>query len=163
MKKILILFSSLFILLNGFAQENISIIPQPVKLTKNQGHFILPSVISIGADENPALKTALADLSERLTIPTGYHVTMTNSASAVIRIILNKTADPELGNEGYQFAVTPKKVTITANQPAGIFYGVQSFLQLLPAEIESERRVKISPGALPAYPLQTIRVLGGAD
>src|SRR6202035_2189251 len=142
MKKTTLILAGLLRLLTCYAQENISIIPQPVKLTKNQGHFVLPSVISISADENPLLKTALADLGDRLTVPTGYHVTMTHSGSAVIRINLNKTADPELGNEGYRLLVMPKKVTITANQPAGIFYGVQSFLQLLPAEIESDSRIQ---------------------
>ena len=141
MKKIVTLLSSVFILLNGFAQENISIIPVPVKINKNQGHFILPSVITISADENQGLKTALADLTERLTIPTGYHATMTNAGSAVIHIILNKSANQELGNEGYQLTVSAKNITITANQPVGIFYGVQSFLQLLPPEIGSNTRV----------------------
>ena len=141
MKKITLLLAGFFSLLVGLAQESISIIPQPVKLVKNQGHFLLPANISISADENQGLKTTLANLTDRLTIPTGYHVSMTNSGSAVIRINLNKTADPELGSEGYRLSVTPKKVTITANQPAGIFYGVQSFLQLLPAGIETNSRV----------------------
>jgi len=142
MKKGLLLLTGLFSLYSGFAQENISIIPEPVKLTRNAGYFILPSKISISADKNPELKQALADLTNRLTIPTGYHAEVSNNSSAVIRIILNKNADPELGNEGYQLSVTPKKVTITANQPAGIFYGVQSFLQLLPAAIASDSLVK---------------------
>ena len=47
MKKIVTLLSSVFILLNCFAQENISIVPVPVKINKNQGHFILPSVITV--------------------------------------------------------------------------------------------------------------------
>ena len=102
MKKIVTLLSVVFILLNGFAQENISIIPEPAKINKSQGHFILPSVITVSAGDNQGLKTALADLTERLTIPTGYRVTMTNAGSAVIHIMLNKTADSELGNEGYQ-------------------------------------------------------------
>ena len=139
MKKIVILLSCVFILLNGFAQENISIIPEPAKINKGQGHFILPSVITVSAGDNQELKTALTDMTERLTIPTGYHVTMTNAGSAVIHIVLNKTANPEIGDEGYQLTVTTKKVTITANQPAGIFYGVQSFLQLLPPEIGSRQ------------------------
>jgi hexosaminidase len=140
MKKITLLVAALFRLVSVFSQDSISIIPEPVKLIKGQGHFILPSVVRISADENPELKTALADLNDRLSIPTGYQVEVTNSGSAVIRINLNKTANPELGNEGYQLSVTPKKVTITANQPAGIFYGVQSFLQLLPPEIEMNTR-----------------------
>src|ERR1700688_5061524 len=141
MKQITLLFACFFKLLFCFAQENISIIPQPVKQTKNEGHFILPANISINADDKPELKTALAELTERLTIPTGYHVATTKSGSSVIRISLNKTADPALGNEGYQLSVTSKKVTIIANQPAGIYYGVQSFLQLLPPDIESNSKV----------------------
>jgi hexosaminidase len=141
MKQIILLFSCFLQLFTCFAQENISIIPQPVKLTKNEGHFILPGNISINADDNPGLKTPLADLTDRLTIPTGYHVTMTKSGSSIIRISLNKTTDPALGNEGYQLSVTPKKVTIIANQPAGIYYGVQSLLQLLPPEIESNTKI----------------------
>jgi hexosaminidase len=142
MKKITFLLTGLVSLLSVFAQENISIIPEPVKLIKNTGNFILPPLISISADNTVELKQALSDLTDHLSIPTGYHVVMNNSSSAVIRISLNKNADPEFGNEGYQLSVSPKKVTITANQPAGIFYGVQSFLQLLPAEIESDSLVK---------------------
>ncbi len=82
MKQIILFFACFLQLLTCFAQENISIIPQPVKLTKNEGHFILPANISINADDNPGLKTALADLTDRLTIPTGYHVTMTKSGSS---------------------------------------------------------------------------------
>jgi len=141
MKKNIFLFAGFFRLLTGFAQENISIIPAPVTLTKNSGNFTLPSNIGISADENPAIKQALADLINHLTIPTGYHVSMNRSNAATIRINLNKNADPQLGDEGYQLSVTPKKVVITANQPAGVFYGVQSFLQLLPANIESDIRV----------------------
>ena len=40
------------------------------------------------------------------------------------------------GAEAYDLTVTPGRVTIRANQPAGLFYGVQSFRQLLPAFIE---------------------------
>jgi hexosaminidase len=140
MKKVSTLVSFVFILLNGMAQENISIIPEPVKINRNQGHFILPSVITMNADENKELRTALAELTDQLTTATGYQVTTTKSGSAVIHLSLNKTANPELGNEGYQLTVTAKNVNITANQPAGIFYGVQSFLQLLPPEIASGTR-----------------------
>ncbi|MCP6769644.1 glycoside hydrolase family 20 zincin-like fold domain-containing protein, partial [Klebsiella pneumoniae] len=62
--------------------------------------------------------------------------------SATITLILNKQANTELGSEGYQLNVSQKKITITANQPAGIFYGVQSFLQLLPPEIATDSLVK---------------------
>jgi len=150
MKKIKLLLPVLFSTLLVFAQNNISIIPEPVKLNRNTGNFMLPSSISINAENNPGLKQALADLKERLTIPTGYHVVENNSSSATIRIILNKNQDAELGTEGYRLLVAPKKVTITANQPAGIFYGVQSFLQLLPPEIAGDSLVKNITWTAPA-------------
>src|SRR5450432_1351071 len=107
MKNITLLFYCIVNLLTCYAQENISIIPQPVKLTQNAGHFVLPSNIAISADKNPELKQAITSLTDQLTIPTGYHVIVNNGGSALIHISLNKTIDPELGNEGYRLLVTP--------------------------------------------------------
>jgi hexosaminidase len=42
-----------------------------------------------------------------------------------------------LGNEGYKLLVTPQTVSLSANKPAGLFYGMQTLIQLLPKEIES--------------------------
>jgi len=142
MKKLILSLVIFFSLLKGFAQDKIPIIPQPVQITRNDGNFILPSNITISAGDNPGLKQSIADLTDRLSVPTGYHVSVNKNGSGTIHINLNKNPDPEIGNEGYKLSVTPKNVTITANQPAGIFYGVQSFLQLLPAEIESPVLVK---------------------
>jgi hexosaminidase len=141
MKKIIFITVCLLELFASYAQDKISIIPQPVKMSIDQGHFILPANISIHSDENTELKQTLSYLSEHLSIPTGYHILTTNSGSATIRVILNKTVDTELGKEGYRLTITQKKVTITANQPAGVFYGVQSLLQLLPPEIESNTQM----------------------
>jgi hexosaminidase len=56
--------------------------------------------------------------------------------------MLNKTADNQIGNEGYHLSVTPKDITIKANQPAGLFYGVQTLMQLFPKEIEGKELIK---------------------
>ena len=42
------------------------------------------------------------------------------------------------GDEGYDLVVAPDHVTITANTPAGLFYGVQTFRQALPPFVELE-------------------------
>ena len=142
MKKIIYPAAMLLGLLTAFSQNDISIIPEPVRLTRNEGKFVLPSNILIDADQDPGLKQAIADLTTRLTTPTGYKVVLSNNHSATISMHLNKSPMVELGNEGYQLHVTSKNVMITANAPAGIFYGVQSFLQLLPAEIASDSLIK---------------------
>ena len=42
------------------------------------------------------------------------------------------------GDEAYELTVTPGRVTIQAPRPAGLFYGVQTFRQLLPPFLEHE-------------------------
>ncbi|HWB63076.1 MAG TPA: glycoside hydrolase family 20 zincin-like fold domain-containing protein, partial [Chitinophagales bacterium] len=42
-----------------------------------------------------------------------------------------------LGNEGYLLLIKPKGITIIANQSAGVFYGVQTLLQLINANAKN--------------------------
>ena len=46
------------------------------------------------------------------------------------------TTRADLGPEGYDLTVARTRVRIVAAQPAGLFYGVQTFRQLLPASVE---------------------------
>jgi len=50
--------------------------------------------------------------------------------------------DSSLGSEGYLLSAKNNNLVITASEPAGLFYGMQTILQLLPAEIESESVLK---------------------
>jgi hexosaminidase len=50
----------------------------------------------------------------------------------------------QIGKEGYTLESSHKHVVITANTPAGLFYGVQTLLQLLPNEIESKTAVNMT-------------------
>jgi len=108
------------------------------------GRFILPASITIEAPDQPSLAYTLEELRTRLSVPTGYTVNILHrpTGSATIKLILNKTANPTLGGEGYMLTVNPTSVTISANQPAGIFYGIQTLYQLLPKEIESRLLVR---------------------
>ncbi len=65
-------------------------------------------------------------------------------------MLTTQGADPALGDEGYELLVTTDGVTITANQPAGVFYGVQTLRQLLPAALESDvAQLPKAPGTIP--------------
>ncbi|SMC82222.1 beta-N-acetylhexosaminidase [Pedobacter nyackensis] len=119
----------------------IAIIPEPVAIVKNQGHFILPENVTIQCPAMPETKQLLAFLQERISVPTGRYVSVVNNKSATISLSLNEKANHTIGAEGYQLTVTPHHITIKANQPAGLFYGIQSLLQLFPAAIESKEAV----------------------
>ncbi len=119
--------------------QDISIIPQPVHMQKGSGHFTLPKNIVIQAPNVPELRETVAFLRERMSVPTGYHVvSVSSSHTPVIKLQLNTEADDKLGSEGYNLSVTPSRILIRANKPAGLFYGVQTLIQLFPAEIENK-------------------------
>lgn len=128
----------------SIANTEIAIIPEPVAIIKQVGHFVLPSNIVIQAHKSADLKQTVAFLQERLSTPTGYYVSTvsTASAAATFKLILNEKEDATLGAEGYRLYVAQKQVTIRANKAAGLFYGVQTLIQLFPKEIESKEEVK---------------------
>ncbi|MEV0917686.1 beta-N-acetylhexosaminidase [Streptomyces sp. NPDC049967] len=73
---------------------------------------------------------------------TGYALPVTDKDGADgIRLRLG-SRDSKLGAEGYTLTSGRGSVTITARKPAGLFHGVQTLRQLLPARIESDSRQK---------------------
>ncbi|MEO6000778.1 MAG: family 20 glycosylhydrolase [Chitinophagaceae bacterium] len=149
MKKIKILIFFQCICLMVFAQSantGLSIIPEPVSMVKNNGQFILPKNIIIESGSNPAIKKIADSLSKQISVSTGYNVTVSSQVNAAntIRFLLNTAEDKKLGKEGYTLEVSPKNVLVKANQPAGLFYAVQTFLQLLPKDIFSKTTIKNS-------------------
>lgn len=130
----------------AFSQNStsgIAIIPEPVSIVKNTGVFELPKNITIEAGSQPELKQVISVLKNRLSVPTGMPVSVAGSASAAtILLVLNKAENTEIGKEGYQLTVSPKQIVVKANQPAGLFYGVQTLVQLFPKQIESDSVVR---------------------
>src|SRR6185312_8071505 len=146
MRKLLVTLLTAALGLPAFSQESsgaLTLIPEPVSQQLGAGHFTLPTSIVVEAPAQPELGHTLEELKSRLGTPTGYPVTMTHDAhaNATIRLLLNRNTDATLGNEGYTLVSTPDAVTIHANKPAGLFYGLQTFYQLLPKEIESREIV----------------------
>lgn len=142
-KLILLLLLSLSVGAYSQQKNKISIIPEPVNVIEHTGNFELPHQVTIKADNHPALKTTIAFLKTRLSVPTGSQVAIyPNASTATIYLQLNKKHDASLPKEGYQLAVNPGSVIIKANEPAGLFYGAQTLVQLFPKEIESKQLMK---------------------
>ncbi len=144
MKKMIVLAVCCSITAAVFCQQkNISIIPEPVQLVKKTGVYLLPKDIVIGAANITAVQFAADYLQKKISQATGYVVKVSdNSAAANIQLLLNATTNTSIGKEGYELSVTPQNIIIKANQPAGLFYGVQTLLQLLPKEIAGKELVK---------------------
>ncbi|MBD0352094.1 MAG: family 20 glycosylhydrolase [Flavisolibacter sp.] len=156
MKQFLFLIFLLFTLSKAHSQQptTFSIIPQPVSLQTGNGSFTLRnnSVIELSTTDADAKRVARF-LSEKLAVPTGYSIAVksvptASNTSGIIRLGLVK--DASLGNEGYKLNVAPGAVSITANTAAGLFYGMQSLLQLFPKEVESKSKVNRTSWTVPA-------------
>ncbi len=136
----LLALSNLFV----FAQKEkpISIIPEPVSITKGNGYYKLPESISVSIPNLPELRETKQNILTKLNA-TGKKVAISNTNNASIRFILTEGNDKEwMGNEGYQLSIKSTGIVITAKKPAGLFYGAQTLWQLLPQEIESKTPVR---------------------
>jgi len=144
MKRSIFTFTLILCWIVGFAQQkerNISIIPEPVSLLKKGGHYVLPDEVVILSPSGKETAYVAGLLKEKLSLAPGKKVTVsTRQTRADIELFLHKKADAVLGDEGYTLDVTPQKITINANKPAGLLYGVQTLFQLMPPQIESIRR-----------------------
>ncbi|MHA8059362.1 beta-N-acetylhexosaminidase [Aquirufa nivalisilvae] len=130
------------------------LIPIPVKAVYPQGFYSLPNRVIIAAPKNENLQVAVKNLTDRLEKTATRKVQMLWDVSsqadlAQIRLVLSNQPIANLGNEGYTLTVNAKGVVITANKPAGIFYGIQSLIQLMPKEIESKQAVSKSSWKIP--------------
>jgi len=152
------------ILFGQKAGRPLSVIPIPVSVQSENGNFTLSKSAAIETRTNNAdAKRVAVFLAKKLSDPTGFAMPVRSGVSSNsngnISITLNN--DTTLGNEGYTLQVTPHIVSLSANKPAGLFYGMQTLMQLLPKEIESKTAVKNIPagtkGVAWTIPCVTIR------
>jgi hexosaminidase len=151
MKKALMLAVFFALSLTAFSQTNkISIIPQPAVMKPGVGSFLINQGVAIFVAPNqPELLKIANMLNAELKKAAGFTLNIENSPRKNgIHFILSP--EEPLGNEGYRLAVTTEDVSIFAPKPAGLFYGLQTLLQLMPKEIESKQVVQNISWTVPA-------------
>lgn len=157
------LFLSLFffvVLSAVVAQQKINIIPQPAEVKLGTGEFVITpatSIVVIGND--PEVKRIAGMLNQELKRAAGFELKI---ASAPGKNAIHFKLFPEvgLGKEGYRLKVGYEGVEVVANQPAGLFYGLQSILQLLPYQIESKSLVTNIKWSLPVVEIKDVPRFG---
>jgi len=139
----------------------IPLIPKPVSVQATGNSFKLTgkTVISVGENLEPVGQY----LADRLAPATGFGLAVKPAAQSSVNggISLSLVKDPELGTEGYGLDISKEGIKITANQPAGLFYGVQTLLQVLPAKVDSGVKQagpwKVATGVIRDFPNYTHR------
>jgi len=128
-----------FVAATAFSAESNApaLIPAPQKMEVTKGRFLLTPVTRILVDESSA---ATGDyLAGKLRSTTGYPLAIYKTAEPEKGVIqlTTKGAKPDLGPEGYELQVSSDAIEIKAPTPAGLFYGLQTLLQLFPPQIFS--------------------------
>src|SRR5271170_6334418 len=121
-----------------------AIIPEPQKMELRDGTFQLqPDRLPQGGTKIIADADARATagfLAEQLRKSTGYKISINDPAPTAAEgniLLTTQDANAQLGDEGYELTVTPEAVVIRAPHQAGLFYGVQTLLQLFPPAVFS--------------------------
>lgn len=144
----------LFFLFSIYLKAQHSIIPNPVSYISQQGNFVVnlnTKVYLVNASPELAKITQLhfgSFLGKGLQVSADKAV----GASVHISIELNKIPEESIGNEGYTLEVNEKSVLLKANTTAGIFYGLQTFDQLLSLEEIPKESIKIPACKIRDYP-----------
>lgn len=118
----------------------ISVIPEPVASELKSGSFTLDRTTSIVADTTDwDIKNVAQQLRSHIESAIGYPVAIKTdkvSGSENAIVIRKKQIAALDGHEsGYQLSVSGSEVDITAPTGDGLFYGMHTLLQLLPAQI----------------------------
>jgi hexosaminidase len=127
--------------------------PKPVSMTVGAGEFTLTKQTHVVAAAGTPARAVAADLAAYLRPATGYPVPVASGPGGArdIRLELGGASELPQGKagEGYVLDVTPHGVTLAADTAHGLFNGIQTIRQLLPASIESPTTVA-GPWTMPS-------------
>ena len=128
------------------ADQSIALVPQPSRIVRSDGQFTLTADTKILVDKDSADAANVGkQLAERINRSTGLNLAVlpADATGAVHNAILltTKNANAALGAEGYTLEATPDGVVISAAAGPGLFYGMQTLLQLLPPQVFSPTKV----------------------
>jgi len=134
--------------------QDVQLIPYPEKVVKGKGDFIIkPQTVLVVPEASATLLSALSSLNEKLAKAAGFQLKVAKLAPQSNFIAF--AYDSKLAKPGaYSISVFSDKVLVTAKDPSGLFYAVQSLLQLLPSTIENSRKVPQQEWSMPVVSIQ---------
>lgn len=118
--------------------EQLGLIPEPASVQAFAATYSLPQKVRISASGDGAEN--VAGFLEQFLKERGIQARVVSQGEAAIRLSVGGS-DPAIGSEGYHLAVNNAGVNISANQPAGLFYGVDTLEQLFPADPKAGNQV----------------------
>lgn len=139
-----------------------AIIPRPATIESTEGYFSLNDKTVIYYQESDDVERICQYLAGRLRPATGFGLEVSKSdqvPESGIYLTIGQTKN--VGNEAYDLEINKKYLKLTSNTAEGLFRGVQTIMQLLPASInqdtKQEDKWRISTGFISDYPQYAYR------
>ncbi|MGW0597645.1 beta-N-acetylhexosaminidase [Streptomyces sp. NPDC002776] len=110
------------------------VVPAPASVAPGGSPYRITDGTRIRVDDSREVRRVGEYLADLLRPSTGYRLPVTTHGGG-IRLRLAKGS---FGAEGYRLDSDRRGVVITAARPAGLFHGVQTLRQLLPAAVEKD-------------------------
>jgi hexosaminidase len=129
-------------------QAQVTVIPQPQSVKVEKGNFQISKSSSITFQQKEA-KNVAHYLQDKLQQQTGIQVKVTQHKGNIQLQMLSRY-DSVIGQEGYHLTVSNSKILLKANTAAGLFYGANSLLQLIP--YQKSNTVSVSCVQITDYP-----------
>lgn len=133
--------------------QGINIIPMPDMMTTTEGQFKLTNKTVLYAQDAEA-KTVAEFFATKLRTSTGYSLPVNTAPAGQGGINLAINPGLDTNEEGYTLEVTPEVIYVQGKTARGLFYGMQSLMQLFPAEVESPVKVNGIAWTAPAVTIK---------
>lgn len=129
----------------------IVIIPEPAECTSKHGNFTIDDKTRLCFENIDGDDKELMHLI-RDSYTATFHLTPNLGDKSSCRknymlFEINQEKDDKIGTEGYRLTVAPRHVVATANTAAGLFYALQSILQMAYPDEATEKSVITLPCA----------------
>ena len=153
--------------ISSLASRGYAVLPSPQKVTLGTNDFEFTNAwhLELGQGVKPD-DIAVQSLKERLQQRLNLTLSKSTGSAGVVRLAVagnavtlgdvrngNKAA---LADQAYSLQLTPDRVTITGNTPIGLFYGVQTLVQLLKPE---SGKLFLPAGEIQDWPDLELRVI----
>jgi hexosaminidase len=151
MKKIILILAILFSL-SSIAQSPLYLVPAPVNIQQSPGYIRIDPATTMVA-KGKTEKSVAAIFNEYLQKQNGFMLNIVNSNATgkpSIELVISKS---KKNAEGYQFSSKSSAIKITGYDAAGLFYGLQTLLQLLePSQQDGQVQLNIPLLQIEDYP-----------
>ncbi|WP_321332769.1 glycoside hydrolase family 20 protein [uncultured Bacteroides sp.] len=130
-----------------------NLVPLPNRMIPQKGRFKLTDKVIVITPESPKIRPIADSLITRLQLTSGITLQQTSKERTDVPDI-KFIEQAGFAKEAYKLSVSPKRIIITASEPNGFFYAVQTLYQLMPAAIYGNELKKEKQWSIPAVEIE---------